>query len=53
MTPGLVGYWKFDEGAPDQNVLDSSGSNDGTLGAGAGAASDDPQRVPSTVPLIP
>ncbi|MFZ2969529.1 MAG: LamG domain-containing protein, partial [Minisyncoccia bacterium] len=43
MTRGLVGYWNMDEGG-GQTAIDSSGnSNNGTLGAAATSASDDPQ----------
>ncbi len=43
MTQGLVGYWSMDEGA-GQTAFDASGnSNNGTLGASASSASDDPK----------
>ncbi|MDH3473035.1 MAG: LamG domain-containing protein, partial [Rhodospirillales bacterium] len=52
-TPGLVGYWNFDEALDDQNVFDLTASgNDGTLGAGTAVASDDPERIASTAPLV-
>jgi hypothetical protein len=52
-TPGLVGYWNFDEDEADQNVYDSSQlGNNGTLGASLSVGSDDPVRVVSTAPLI-
>jgi len=52
-TPGLVGYWNFDE--PDgQAVLDSSPfANHGTLGRTGAVESDEPARVVSTAPLRP
>jgi len=47
-TPGLVGYWQFDE-AQGFTALDSSGSgNAGTLGAVPAT----PTRVLSTAPII-
>ena len=51
-TSGLVGYWTFDEDLTNQSVYDLSPmGNHGTLGADDQSASDDPLRVPSTVPL--
>ena len=51
-TPGLVGYWTFDEDSTDQHVYDSSPfSNHGTLGGSAEPGPDDPSRVPSTAPI--
>jgi hypothetical protein len=51
-TPGLVGYWNFNETLTDQSVLDlSPAGNDGSLGADSGIATDDPHRVPSGVPI--
>lgn len=53
-SPGLVGYWRFDEAAGDQNVTDLSPSgNHGTLGLDGLSASDDPARVVSTAPIVP
>ncbi|MFC1620993.1 DUF2341 domain-containing protein, partial [Candidatus Omnitrophota bacterium] len=37
----LLAYWKLDEGT-GQTITDSAGSNNGTLGADSGSASDDP-----------
>jgi hypothetical protein len=52
-TPGLVGYWKFDEQPEDQNVYDSSPmGNHGTLGSTSSPGSDDPTRAPSTAPIL-
>ena len=51
-TPGIVGYWRFDEATGIQSVLDSSSlGNNGTLGASSSVASDDPTRVASTAPI--
>ena len=51
-TPGLVGYWAFDEDSTDQHAYDLSPMhNDGTLGAGLSVGSDDPVRVHSTAPI--
>lgn len=47
---GLEGYWKLDE-APGQTITDSSGGNNGFLGANASDASSDPVRVASTAPI--
>lgn len=53
LSPGLVGYCKFDEDLDDQAVRDSSpGGNDGTLGANGTAAFDDPTRVASIAPVL-
>lgn len=49
--PGLVGYWRFDEASGQELFDSSSNGNSGTLGATNAAASDDPSRVLSTVPL--
>ncbi len=52
-SPGLVGYWRFDEGLGDQTVLDKSAhGNDGTRGANSSVAPDDPMTVVSTAPVI-
>jgi len=49
---GLIAYWKFDEAGASQQIVDSSASGfDGTLGADANAANDDPGRVVSSVPV--
>lgn len=51
-TPGLVGYWRFDEGTNDQAVVDCSPyGNDGTLGANSLVGDDDPARITSSVPI--
>lgn len=51
-TPGLVGYWRFDEAAGIQSVFDSSSTgNHGTLGSSSGTGSDDPARLASTAPV--
>lgn len=53
IPPGLVGYWRFDEEAMSQTIVDSSGSGfDGTLGANANVGDDDPLRIASTVPQV-
>jgi subtilisin family serine protease len=55
-SPGLVGYWKFEESQNSQSVHDSSPSgNHGTRGADNGMAGDDPARQPPliSVPLLP
>ena len=50
--PGLVGYWKFDEEAESQIILDSSGSGfHGSLGGDQDPSAQDPQRVGSTAPF--
>jgi hypothetical protein len=51
-TPGLVGYWRAD--GDTQLVRDSTPhARDGTLGETDTVDVDDPQRVLSTVPLLP
>jgi PKD repeat protein len=51
-TPGLVGYWTFDDDSTDQIAHDwSLTGNDGTLGANSSIAFDDPFRVLSTAPV--
>jgi hypothetical protein len=50
--PGLVGYYRFDEGAGQVVVDSSSAGNDGVLGASATAGTDDPLRVMSGAGLI-
>ncbi len=46
--PLLRGAWSFDEGS-GQDLEDASpAGNTGTLGVGAGAGADDPQRIVST-----
>jgi len=45
-SPGLVGYWNFNEALNDQHIYDSSPfANHGTLGATLAVAGDDPIRV--------
>ena len=52
-TPGLVGYWNFDE-TDGQAVYDqTSYDNDGTLGLTDIIASDDAVRVVSDAPIVP
>ncbi len=52
-TPGLVGYWNFDEPA-GQHVYDqTSYGNHGTLGMTDTVGIDDPLRVDSDAPLVP
>jgi len=52
-TPGLVGYWHFDEAIDDQEINDSSiFGNHGVLGDSLAVAPNDPTRVPSTAPII-
>ncbi len=49
-SAGLTAYWSFNESG--QVVEDLSGSgNNGSLGSGAGAGNDDPQRVISGAPI--
>lgn len=44
-TPGLVGYWRFDENVTSQDLLDSSpNANNGWLGVYSYADSYDPTR---------
>jgi hypothetical protein len=51
-SPGLVGYWTFDEVQNDQHVLDLSPSgNDGTLGETDNVESSDAVRVLATHPI--
>lgn len=51
-TPGLIGTWRFEEAVDSQLVLDSTPhALNGTLGANAQIASDDPLRVPSIAPF--
>ncbi len=48
---GLVGYWRFDEGA-GQTASDSSGNrNDGQLGSTSGPDDNDPAWVVSAAPV--
>lgn len=50
-TPGLVGYWRFEEAADSQLVLDSTAhALNGTLGNDTQGTVDDPTRVSSDAP---
>ncbi len=49
--PGLVGYWKFNEGGGQQLVDSSTRGNHGWLGASDAIENDEPTRMPSDVPL--
>lgn len=52
-TPGLVGYWTFDEDLDDPNITDRSAfQNHGFLGSTPATAIDDPERVFSEVSLV-
>jgi hypothetical protein len=49
--PGLVGYWRLDDGS-GQAILDSSlRGNDGRLGSAAAPDSNDPTWVVSDAPV--
>ncbi len=48
---GLVGYWRFDEGAGQTTADSSPSGTDALLGTGAGAESRDPAWVVSDAPL--
>ena len=51
--PGLIGYWRFEEGS-GQTVGDSAaGGTAGTLGATAASGSDDPTWVAEGAPVSP
>lgn len=51
-TPGLVGYWRFDENIDEQAVLDlTSNANNGTLGPSSNVEVNDPERVVETAPI--
>ncbi|HEX2465182.1 MAG TPA: LamG domain-containing protein [Thermoanaerobaculia bacterium] len=50
--PGLVGYYRFDEGSGQVVVDSSNAGNDGFLGASASAGTDDPTRVMSGAGLL-
>lgn len=50
-SPGLVAYWRFEEPAGSQVVLDATlNMLDGTLGSDADPGGDDPLRVASAAP---
>lgn len=52
-TPGLVGYWKFDEALGDQQVVDSSpAGNHGWLGTTTAPEGSDPTRDMSAAPIV-
>ena len=52
-SPGLVGYWQFNE-ADGQTLLDNSAyAQNLTLGGSDQVGSDDPLRVLSTIPAVP
>lgn len=52
-TPGLVGYWNFNEVTGDQTVLDiSPHENHGTLGTNTSVETADAVRVSSSAPVI-
>jgi hypothetical protein len=54
--PGLVGYWRFDEGS-GQTVFNSAAATgsalDGTLGANALPGTDDPTWITTGLPPLP
>ncbi len=53
-SPGLVGYYNFDEALADQRVFDATSfGNDGMLGDSLAISLDDPVRVASTAPIVP
>lgn len=53
-SPGLIGYWRFDEPDGSQLVEDlTQFGSDGSLGETIDAGEDDPDRIPSTAPLLP
>ena len=47
-TPGLIGYWRFDEPAGSQSIIDltTPSPHPGALGADSRSAADDPTRAP-------
>jgi hypothetical protein len=52
LTPGLVGYWNFDEEPGDQNLFDLSPlENDGFLGNSLNPEAQDPVRIVATHPF--
>ena len=51
--PGLVGYYKFDEGSGIAVIDSSTGGNDGMLGALVTTGTDQPQRVVTSLPFNP
>jgi hypothetical protein len=50
--PGLIGYYRFDEGSGQLVVDSSNAGNDGYLGSSTTAGTDDPTRVMSSAPLM-
>jgi hypothetical protein len=48
--PGLVGYWRLDEGS-GQTIADSTGKNNGRLGSTTRVDTYDPIWVPSDLPI--
>jgi murein DD-endopeptidase MepM/ murein hydrolase activator NlpD len=50
--PGLVGYWRFDEGTGQVAIDATSNHNDGQLGSSGVADTNDPLWVPSDILLI-
>jgi hypothetical protein len=48
--PGLVGYWRLDEGG-GQVVSDATGNSDGWLGSTSASEGDDPLWVVSDAPV--
>jgi len=52
-TPGMVGYWNFNETTDDQTVLDVAvPGNYGVLGTSISIEGVDPIRIVSTAPII-
>lgn len=51
-TPGLVGYWRFDDAPCSQVIADQTSSQlHGTLGSTIGIDADDAVRIPSSAPI--
>ena len=49
--PGLVGYWRFDEGSGDVAFDATGNGNDGRLGSAVGADADDPVWTSDAAPI--
>lgn len=50
---GLIGYWRFDEGASDQVVHDlTSNANHGLIGSTNVVETNDPTRIQSDAPIV-